>query len=196
MRWADDDGLTLVEMLIVMVILGVVAAGTTGAILTMLGQDQFTEEVRQVTDEGRVSMDRVRKELRGGRRVLELSAGNPSNASHLFWWVDQNQNGLQESFERVHYCVHALTGTISNPPTCVAAGQTGQFRLIRFTEADTTDVRTLASTLTSSDVFTGYAPTVTETSTVTITYRLQVLNDDRGPQELVLDGSVRLRNVA
>lgn len=192
----SESGLTLVEMLIVMVILGIVAAGTTTAIVTMLQQDQFTEEVRQVTDEGRVSMDRVRKELRGGRRVLELSAGNPSNAAHLFWWVDQNQNGLQELSERVHYCVHALSGTVTNPPTCVAPGQTGEFRLIRFTDAAPTDVRTLASTLTSSDIFSGYSATVTETSTVDITYRLQVLNDDRGPGELVLAGSVRLRNVA
>lgn len=191
MRWQGEDGLTLVEMLVVMVILGVVAAGTTSAILTMLRQDQFTEEVRQVTDEGRVSMDRVRKELRGGRRVLEIAAGDPSNAAHLFWWVDQNQNGLQELSERVHYCVAELTGT-----TCLDPGLTGQFRLIRYTDADTTAIRTLASTLTSSDVFTGYDAAVTETSTVTITYRLQVQNDDRGPDELVLNGSVRLRNVA
>lgn len=191
MRPRSEDGLTLVEMLIVMVILGIVAAGTTTAIVTMLQQDQFTEEVRQVTDEGRVSMDRVRKELRGGRRVLEVSPGNPSDGAHLFWWVDQNQNGLQELSERVHYCVAELTGS-----TCVAPGLAGQFRLIRFTDADPTEIRTLASTLTSSSVFSGYDSTVTETSTVTITYRLQVNNDDRGPDELVLAGSVRLRNVA
>lgn len=191
MRWRGEDGLTLVEMLIVMVILGIVSAAATTAIVTMFQQDQFTEEIRQVTDEGRVSMDRVRKELRGGRRVLDVS-----DAAHLFWWVDQNQNGLQELSERVHYCVHPLAGTIANPPTCVAPGQTGQFRLIRFTEADTSDVRTVASTLTNSDVFSGYDATVTDTATVDITFRLQVQNDDRGPDELVLEGSVRLRNVA
>lgn len=191
MNRGQQDGFSLVEMLVVMVILGVVAAATTTAVITMLRQDQFTEEVRQVTDEGRVSMDRVRKELRGGRRVLEVAAGAPSNAAHLFWWVDQNQNGLQELSERVHYCVAELTGT-----ACVAPGLVGQFRLIRFTDAAPADIRVLASTLTSSSVFSGYDNPVTDTSTVTITYRLQVNNDDRGPEELVLAGTVRLRNVA
>lgn len=187
MTWRrDQEGFTLVEMLIVMVILGVVTAVTTSAIITMSRSDQFTEEVRQVTDEGRVSMDRARKELRGGRRVL---AG--STASHLYWWVDQNQNGEPEPAERVHYCAAPL-----DADTCVApTAGTGEYRLIRYTDDSGTDYRTLAATLRQPAVFSGYASDLTETRTVSLRFVLDVRQDGRGPDQIELSGSVRLRNV-
>lgn len=185
MNLRSEAGFSLVEMLVFIVIFAVVSAGTTSAVMTMVRSDQYTEELRQVADEGRVSMDRVRKELRGGRRVLD-----GSHAAHLYWWVDQDQDGLQDLDERVNYCVATFTSD-----ACLAPGGAGKYRLIRYTDGAPSDITVLASTLTSTDVFSGFASPVTDTNVISIDYKLDVRDDGRGPNEMAITGTVRLRNV-
>lgn len=188
-----DGGFTLVELLVVVGLLSVVAGAVFSVIVTTSRSNSFSHELRTVMDDGRVSLDRVRKELRGGRRVLD-----GSNEYHLYWWADQNQNGLQEVEERIHYCVTPLgtpdgTQCLTSPPTTP-----GQYQLIRWTDAEGEgSARSIARTLVDPEVFTGYATTtIAETETVHVTFVLDVANEGPGPDEITMSASVRLRNVA
>lgn len=186
-RTRGEDGFTLVELLVVLIILSVVGGATASLIISTTRSNAFTEEMREVMEDGRVSLDRVRKELRGGRRVLD-----GSDAYRLRWWVDQNQDGLQQTSEIVNYCVADLGST-----TCKTASATGQFELIRWDEAESQmNATVIARTLTSTDVFSGLQADVTETTVVNVTFHLEVTDTDRGPGEIQLSAAIRLRNVA
>ncbi|MBW3663975.1 MAG: prepilin-type N-terminal cleavage/methylation domain-containing protein [Actinobacteria bacterium] len=185
-RYHDQRGFTLVELLVVMVILGVVAAATTSVIIATQRSNQFGDELRTVMDDGRISLDRVRKELRAGRRVLE-----GSTPWMLRWWTDQNQDGLRQTSETINYCVAPLGST-----SCVTSAATGEFQLIRWTDAQTaSEARVIARTLTTTEVFGGLEAPVTATRVVTVTFVLDV-QDASGPEDLTMDATIRLRNVA
>ena len=65
-----DHGFSLVELLVTIAILGVVAAATPTVIISTQRAEQFQGEMQTVMDDARISMERVRKELREARRVL------------------------------------------------------------------------------------------------------------------------------
>lgn len=182
----SESGFSLVELLVAMGVTAILATATVSVLVTTSRANQFQDDLRTVMDDGRISLDRIRKELRGGRRVL---AG--SDAHELYWWVDTDQDGVQQSSELVHYCVADVGSTI-----CKDTVETGSFQLVRWTDAELqTDARTIATTLTSTDVFSGYAATVTDTRVVTIELELQV--DSASQLDTVqLSTEVRLRNVA
>jgi prepilin-type N-terminal cleavage/methylation domain-containing protein len=194
-RRATERGFTLVELLVVLLLLGVIGSITTSIVVRTYRTEQYQSELQQVMDDGRVSVARIRRELRGGRRVL---AG--STAQHLYWWNDANQDGLSQESENIHYCVAQLGTT-----TCETASQTSataggvRWALIRWTEAGSqSDATVIARTLTSTDVFSGIATPVTETETVTITFLLEVADvvGVNGAGEIEVTADVRLRNVA
>jgi prepilin-type N-terminal cleavage/methylation domain-containing protein len=183
----DQSGFTLVELMVVLVLTSIVAGITLVTVMNVNRSEQFQDEYTRVMDDGRVSIDRIRRELREGRRVLD-----GSTAQHLYWWADRNQDGLQQPDERIHYCVASLTSN-----TCLTTVQTGTFRLIRWSDAETNaDARTIAATLVSSDVFSGLEAPVTGTRVVDMTFVLDVQEGGRGPQDITMQTAVRLRNVA
>jgi prepilin-type N-terminal cleavage/methylation domain-containing protein len=188
LRATPEAGVTLVELLIVLVLSGVLGTIITTTVIGGYRTEQFTSEMQQVMDDGRLSLDRIRKELRGGRRVYDSST-----AQHLFWWTDQNQDGLQQPEERIHYCVAPLTST-----TCVTSTATGgKYRLIRWTDAESPSAaRTIAATLVTTDVFSGFATPITGTRVVDLVFDLDVQSGGRGPESIQMSASVRLRNVA
>lgn len=186
-RLRAQDGVNLVEVLVVLVITSVVAAAAFGILNSVIHAEKFTDEYAQVVDDGRLSIDRIRRELREGRRVYDTS-----NAHHLYWWADRNQDGLQQQDEKINYCVAPL-GT----NTCVTSSQTGKFRLIRWSDAETVgDARTIAATLTATDVFSNYTTPTTRTRVVQLDFGLDVQDGGRGPDTIHMAASVRLRNVA
>lgn len=221
-RFREQAGFTLVELLVVMVMTGIVGAATLSVIVTTSRSNQYGSELRTVMDDGRVSLDRVRKELRGGRRVL-----SGSTTYHLYWWNDRNQNGLQESDERIHYCMAELNSMVC--PTSYIASST-KFQLIRWTDDDDGNndgqpdagtARVIARTLSQANVTQGVftlhtatggfilglkddgtlvptassGPPVTSTQVARLVYHLDV-RAAAGPDELTMSATVRLRNVA
>lgn len=184
---ADQSGFSLIEVLVVMLITGVVATAAFTTLMSINRAEQFTDEYARVVDDGRWSLDNIRKELRGGRRVFD-----DSTPQFLHWWTDQNQDGLQQPEEKIQYCVAPMTTN-----TCLTSSQTGKFRLIRWSEADSiSDARTIAATLTDSDVFSGYLTPKTGTRVVDLTFSLDVREGGAGPETVEMTASVRLRNVA
>lgn len=191
-RGADERGFSLIELLVVMSLLTMVGGAILSVVVATSRSNMFQDELRTVMDDGRVSLDRIRKELRGGRRVL---AG--SDRYHLYWWVDQNQNGLQETSERIHYCVTPLGDPDGNDCVSSTPGTPARYQLVRWSDADDpTDARSIAKTLVDPEVFSGYAATLAETKTVHITFHLDVADSARGPDSITMEASVRLRNVA
>lgn len=180
-----DGAFALVELLVVMVVMSIVGAAVLGVVLTTFRSNQYQGALREVMDDGRISLDRIRTELRGGRRVL-----TGSDPYHLYWWVDRDEDGVPQAGERVHFCTAALGET-----DCATATASGQFQLIRWTDAqDQTSARTVAKTLTTTEVFSGYEADPRKTRTVTITLPLEVPGG-RGPEETTMAADVRLRNV-
>lgn len=194
-RSDEQRGFTLVELLVVLLLLGIVGAITVTTIVRTQQTERFQSELQQVMDDGRLSLARIRKELRGGRRILD-----PSTAQHLYWWNDANQDGLPQLSEKIHYCVAEIGTTVCESTSQTSASAGGErWALIRWTEAQSqTDAVAIARTLTSTDVFSGLQAPVTATETVTLTFHLEVADIvvDLGPDEIVMTADVRLRNVA
>ncbi|MDX1620255.1 MAG: type II secretion system protein [Nitriliruptorales bacterium] len=200
---SSQDGATLVEMLVVIVILGAVSTAVFGLFYSSNRAYHFTSDVREVMDDGRVSLERIRRELRAGRRVFD-----DSNAQRMHFWVDQDQDSAQEPWEEICYVVRSISG------------EADRWHLVRWTvgvpdssrsevpcdQAPPADGRTIAATLRDTAVF-SYdcngvtpCPPTDPTSTdvvreVTINFLLDV-RTDAGPDTLAVSATVRLRNVA
>lgn len=194
-RSGEQGGFTLVELLVVLLLLGIVGTITVNVVIRTQRTEQFQSELQQVMDDGRLSLARIRKELRGGRRILD-----GSTAQHLYWWNDVNQDGLPQLTEKIHYCVAEIGTTDCETASLTSDSSAGErWALIRWTNAeDQSDAVSIARTLTSTDVFSGFEAPVTDTTTITLTFHLQVADGlvDVGPDEIVMTADVRLRNVA
>jgi prepilin-type N-terminal cleavage/methylation domain-containing protein len=194
-----EQGFTLVELLIVIVIMGIVASGITSVIVSTMGVESDQRELQQVIDDGRLSLTRIRQELREARRVLEGSSSDT-----LYFWVDGNQNAVVESAELVCYRVDPIAGQdrwriarwtgVTAP--CVAADVTQPAPPVP------AGAQTLASTLVDPEPFVAYSPGLPDpadpfsapTREVRIRLDLEVDNA-RGPGAIAVEGSIRLRNV-
>jgi prepilin-type N-terminal cleavage/methylation domain-containing protein len=197
----DEGGFTLVELLVAMLIMGIVTTGITSVVVSSLRTEQFQQRLQDVVDDGRISITRIRQELRGARRVLESSSGD-----RLHFWVDQDQNARADDPEEMICYVVEPIGTSGR-----------QWQISRWTHAvDPSDCapgalpagqtrRVVATTLVNPDDPTAtpqpfrYTPepgSVTDPPTrqVDVILDLEVLGD-RGPGNTQVEGSIRLRNV-
>lgn len=123
-RVADERGITLVELLIVMVLVGAVATAATTSILTMQRAQRHAVQVQTDLDTARVAMERVRKEIRAARGVtpastetrLELrrTTGTELGASRIVTWE------LVEVGDRFH--LQRYEGGPTSPRQTVARG--------------------------------------------------------------------------
>lgn len=193
----SNEGVTLIEMLVVMVVLGLVMSAATAMIITTHRAERYQAEMQATIDDGRLSMARLRKEIREARRIFPDSTGTELRA-----WVDQNLDTIPQAEELICYAVEQLPG-----------GEVGQFQIVRWTGASlpgcspvpssgtSVVARTLVNDLVAEPPFNDYDPPPStnpsdpDTRTVSLLFRLEVLNG-RGPDTLLVEGTVRLRNVA
>jgi prepilin-type N-terminal cleavage/methylation domain-containing protein len=175
-RLNAEGGFTLVELIIALTITGIVASATASVLLTSLRAEGFARELRTSMDDGRVALDRIRRELRSARRVY-----TDSTARTLHVWIDRDQDNLQDTTEQV-------TFQVRDDPTGP--------RLVRFTAAAPTPVLVVRN-IALADAFaypTASTPTAA-TRVVTMTFTADVRTTG-GPQPITVTDSVRLRNVA
>lgn len=192
--FSEEDGMTLIELLVVMVLLGVV--GTT--IMTMVQSThttaRYSNEMRTVMDDGRNSLDRIRKDLRTTRLVYP-----DSTASRLELWVDDDQDNVEDNEELITFCVRPVGGG-----DCQDPGETGgKYELVKWSQAQSAmtqppaDAQVVAKTLTATSVWNYDQPAETREDSRIVTIRLLLdMKADRGPDVLELAATVRLRNVA
>jgi prepilin-type N-terminal cleavage/methylation domain-containing protein len=197
----DQRGFTLVELLVTMLIMGIVTTGITSVVISSLRTEQYQRQLQDVVDDGRLSLARIRKELRGARRVLESSTG-----SSLHFWVDQDQNSrADDPAELICYVVEPIGTTgrqwqisrwshAEDPADCASgalpSGQSGSVV-----------ARTLVNPVdpTATPEPFQYAPQPggivdPPTRRVEVVLDLEVVGD-RGPNDTRVEGSIRLRNV-
>lgn len=175
-RLNDEGGFTLIELIIALTITGVVASATASVLLTSIRAEQFAREMRTSMDDGRIALDRIRKEVRSARRVY-----TDSTARTLHVWIDRDQDNLQDTTEQITFQVRDdATGP----------------QLVRFTAAAPTPVLVVRN-IALADAFaypTSPTPAV-GTRVVTLTFTTDV-RASGGPQAITVTDSVRLRNVA
>ncbi len=94
----DEQGISLVELLVTILISGIVGAAVLTGVVTMNRTERTMQSVRDNIDEARLSLDRIRIELRGARRIFEDPDG-----THLQFWIDLDNNDTISSNELVHY---------------------------------------------------------------------------------------------
>lgn len=197
----DDAGFSLVELLVVISILAVVSTAVVAVILSTQRAEQFQSRLQEVIDDGRLSLSRIRQEVRSARRVLPTSCVTPDDPANCFpsgrlhFWVDRNQDALVEADELVCYQVQ------------VDGVGPGQHRLMRWDESVApcdgpvpAAARVLAATLVDPLPFKVFDavplsdPEAAPTRRVEVVLELEVLGD-RGPDSITVDGTIRLRNV-
>ncbi len=109
-RGADDSGLTLIELLVTMVLMGIVSS------LVVLAVAQAGRVVRHTEDEdaglqdAKVVFDRIARDVRESRGVVcdggladpsEPGSQDPNCTAHLQLWVDANSDYVQQHTEIV-----------------------------------------------------------------------------------------------
>jgi prepilin-type N-terminal cleavage/methylation domain-containing protein len=191
LRTRQEDGFTLVELLVTILILSVVMTGITSVVISTMRTEQYQRSLQDVVDDGRLSLARIRKELRSARRVHETS-----NESALHFWVDKNQDALVQPEEQICYEVEAIgTGRYQISrwthhelnTTCAAAAAAGQPKQV------------VARTLVHDGPFVGFTPIpggVDDPPTREVIIRLDLeVAAGRGPDVTTVEGAIRLRNV-
>jgi prepilin-type N-terminal cleavage/methylation domain-containing protein len=194
-RRDDETGLTLVEVLVAMLIASVLGTSIFNIVISSKGTEEYQREWQAVIDDGRLSLQRIRTEVRSARRIYADSASD-----RLHFWVDKNQNQLAEPDEEICYAVESIGA--------------GQWAVRRWEEAlstvagtcvpgsppSGTSPRVLAQTLVDPAAFASYEPVPSAdpndpaTRRVHIRLNLEVLAG-RGPDTTLVEGTVRLRNV-
>jgi prepilin-type N-terminal cleavage/methylation domain-containing protein len=191
----DETGFTLVELLVVIVIMSVVASAITSVVISTFRIEQRQATLQDVVDDGRISLQRIKRELRAARRVHEDSG--PRN---LRFWVDQDQDQVVSPEEQICYLVELLPGATAQWQISRWTHAVDEDDCVEGAEVPTDATRTIvARTLVEPDAFVAYdpvpgGPTDPATREVTIRLVLEVVGA-RNFGQTTVEGAVRLRNV-
>lgn len=99
-RAAGDSGLTLIELLVTMILLGVISSLVVTAVSQAGRIVTHTEDEDTGLQDAKVILDRVGRDIRESRGVVcDGAVSDPGCLSHLQLWVDANSNYTQEPTE-------------------------------------------------------------------------------------------------
>jgi prepilin-type N-terminal cleavage/methylation domain-containing protein len=104
-----DSGVTLVEMLVVMILLSIVGTLVVRATLDSHKLVRITNDQTEGLQDVRVASERLSRDLRDARSVLcnptgtpaALAAADPNCLYHLQMWIDYNSDYVQQAAETV-----------------------------------------------------------------------------------------------
>lgn len=186
LRSRRDDGVSLVELLVTIVLLSVVGTLTLATVISA------HKSIRNVDDESiglsdvRTVVERMGRDIRQARSVVcaldtaVQADGDPSCASHLQLWIDSNSNYRLDTGETIEWRL-------------VANGDGVHFNVIRNTLGVGTQVEaTSLVVLFGFSYDTGSVTSATQTVTTRMTYDAKV---GQGTTNRVVTFSDRLRNV-
>lgn len=167
-----DEGTTLVELIVVMVLLGILGTVIAGQLITATKASAVADGVSDSAQRAQRAMVRLAREVRSARAV---DAG--SDATRIIVWVDVDADSTRDAGETVTY---AFTGS-------------GDARtLTRTTSAIPAVTTTVATGLTAASAF-AYDVAAPATRVVRIDLGS---SSAAAPTPVTLHESVRLRNVA
>lgn len=114
-----EDGLTLVELLITIVIMGFIGAIVTSAMVGTHEIFRSTEDQSAGLQDVRVASERLGRDVRDARAVLcnpagtdpALVAADPGCLSHLQVWIDYNSDYKQQATETVTWRLQPRAGS-------------------------------------------------------------------------------------
>jgi prepilin-type N-terminal cleavage/methylation domain-containing protein len=200
-RLSDESGFSLVELLVVMVIASVIAAATTNVVIQMMRTEVFQQNMQAVMDDGRLSLQAIRREVREARQILPTSCaatGDCTPSDRLHFWIDRNQDSIRTPDEIICY----LTEPIGPD----------QWQLVRWTRAVASadgcspDVRptgaqVIARTLTNPNPFVDLEPLPSadplapQTRNIRVLLDLEVQRARNDFGSISVETIVRVRNV-
>jgi Tfp pilus assembly protein PilW len=100
-----ETGMTLVELLVVVLLTGIIAAVMVAAFIVTTRSDRQTGQDAQSLANLRIATDRIEKDLRQARRVYM-----DSNATRLRIWVDSDRDNQQDLAERITFSLTTDNG--------------------------------------------------------------------------------------
>lgn len=191
-RRSPDDGVTLVETIIVMFVLAIVGAVTSAALLNTHKEHRLTDDEAQGLADVRVVVERLGRDIRQARSI---DAG--ATTSRLVLWIDYNSDYIKDP---VNQPDEIVTWQLQ-----AQGGDSNQYNVLRQTTP--TDVRVEARTLVSDISFRYFSGSgaqlsaspslsATDATAVTVvTADLRYNAIDGGATDRVTTFTQRLRNV-
>ncbi|HET7736639.1 MAG TPA: type II secretion system protein [Nocardioidaceae bacterium] len=122
-RLSGQAGLTLVELLVTMTLLGVVGTLVTAAVVNASQGLVHVEDENKGLQDAKVILDRMSRDARHARSIVcRTDAADPNCEKHLELWVDKNSDYVPSDDEIVtwqlepdpdgnHFDVYRVVGT-------------------------------------------------------------------------------------
>jgi len=180
MRRTRDEGVTLAEMLVTMMLLGIVSAIVLAATLDAQKIYRSDNDESQGLADVKTVVERLGRDVRDARGV---STG--ATASQLTLWIDSNSNYRQDANELVTWKIVDVSGS-----SCTTVGHCNVVRSVPG-QADVVEAHTLISNF----AFT-YDLAAPNTRLVTATLQYDAIRGVYGTGSRTVTFSERLRNVA
>ncbi|MFV0460067.1 MAG: type II secretion system protein J [Actinomycetales bacterium] len=131
----SDEGFTLVELMVSIILMGVVGSMVLGAVVSAQRTLTHTDDENRGLMDAKVIMDRLGRDVRESRGVVcdkglanpsDPSSSDPNCLSHLQLWVDSNSDyietadevitwRLERSSDGEHYDVWRIVGPEGSP---------------------------------------------------------------------------------
>jgi prepilin-type N-terminal cleavage/methylation domain-containing protein len=117
-----EAGVTLIEMLVTMILLGVVGTLVTSAVVNASTGLIHTDDENKGLQDAKVILDRMGRDVRQARGVVcDAAAADPTCQAHLQLWVDSNSDYVKSNNEIItweleqdadgeHFDVYRITG--------------------------------------------------------------------------------------